>query len=79
MEKNLCVVCEYGWIIVGVEDGTDEEYLFMKNASVVRNWTNGRGIGAIAKPEYKDEYQLDPIGDGNIRSSKVLFEIPCEW
>ena len=34
MEKNLCVVCEYGWIIVGVEDGTDEEYLFMKNASV---------------------------------------------
>ena len=46
MGKNFCVVCEYGWIIVGVEDGTDE---------------------------------LDPIGDVNIRISKVLFEIPCEW
>jgi hypothetical protein len=28
--------------------------------SVVREWHNGKGIGSIAKTEYKDEYTLDP-------------------
>lgn len=40
---------------------------------------DGRGIGGIAKAEYKDEYILDPIGNVEIRQNKVLFEILCEW
>ena len=76
---NKCVVCEYGWIIAGEEKERDEDVIFLSNASVVRSWNNGKGIGAIAKQENKDEYTLDPIGDVNIRTSKVLFEIPCEW
>lgn len=88
-KKNTCFVCEYGWIIVGKFKSlsfkdletkvVSGQTIYLEDAAVVRNWNNGRGIGGIAKSEFKDEYRLDPIGDVNIRSSKVLFEIPCEW
>lgn len=77
--KNRCFVCESGWIIIGKETARDINSVTLKEASVVRCWSNGRGIGGIAKTEYKGEYTLDAIGDVVIRLSKVLFEIPCEW
>ena len=77
--ENLCVVCEYGWIIKGAKVGVANGTLILKDASVVRRWYNGKGIGGIAKKENKDEYTLDPIGDVNIMQSKILFLIPCEW
>ena len=77
---NICVVCENGWIIKGESDIKSNDYdLILHNASVVRCWNNGKGIGGIAKAENKDEYILDPIGDVIIKQSKVLFIIPCEW
>jgi len=77
---NVCVVCEYGWIIKGLRDAeSDMDALILHDASVVRRWTNGKGIGGIAKEANKDEYTLDYIGDVTIRQSKVIFEIPCEW
>ena len=77
--KNTCYVCEYGWIIIGQETGRTDHEITVSDASVVRRWTNGKGIGGIAKTENKDEYTLDAIGDVRIRTAKVLFEIPCEW
>ena len=77
--KNTCFVCEYGWIVIGKETGRDGEKINLSDASIVRKWTNGKGIGGIAKAENKNEYSLDAIGDVVIRSSKILFEIPCEW
>lgn len=79
MKNSICIVIEHGWIIKGVEVKSTKEKLVLKDASVVRRWSNGKGIGGIAKAENKDEYTLDPIGDVEIRQSKVLFEIPCEW
>ena len=76
---NKCYVCEYGWIVIGKETGRTEEQVILSEASVVRRWTNGKGIGGIAKAESKNEYTLDALGDVIIRLSKVLFEIPCEW
>lgn len=76
---NTCYVCEYGWIVIGKEVARTENQITLINASVVRKWTNGKGIGGIAKAANKGEYVLDAIGDVLIRSSKVLFEIPCEW
>ncbi len=77
---NVCIVCEYGWIIKGTRSKeTDSEVVVLNDASVVRRWTNGKGIGGIAKAENKDEYTLDPIGDVWVRQNKILFEIPCEW
>ena len=76
---NVCVIIEYGWIIVGKKDVSGADIICLTDASVVRCWDNGRGIGGIAKKEYKDEYTLDFIGDVHIHEKKVLFEIPCEW
>jgi len=72
-------VCEYGWILIGKETNRTAEDITLADASVVRKWSNGKGIGGIAKAENKDEYVLDAIGDVVIRLGKVLFEIPCEW
>jgi len=76
---NTCYVCEYGWIVIGKETERTENQIIVSNASVVRRWDNGKGIGGIAKAENKDEYTLDVIGDVAIMMGKVLFEIPCEW
>lgn len=76
---NTCFVCEYGWILIGKVAERTPETITLTDASVVRRWNNGKGIGGIAKAENKDEYTLDAIGDVVIRLGKVLFEIPCEW
>ena len=76
---NTCYVCEYGWVIIGKETERTADSVKLVEASVVRRWANGKGIGGIAKETNKDEYTLDAIGDVVIRTSKVLFEIPCEW
>lgn len=76
---NMCVICEYGWIIKGELSITTTDKMVLHNAAVVRSWDNGKGIGGISKRENKDEYQMDPIGDVYIRQNKILFEIPCEW
>lgn len=76
---NTCFVIESGWIIVGKKDVSGAGVICLKDASVVRRWNNGLGIGGIAKADNKGDYTLDAIGDVHIRESKVLFEIPCEW
>ena len=78
--KSIIVVCEYGWIICGVEasDYSDVS-LNLQSASVVRSWRNGKGIGGLAKTENRGEYTLDPIGEVMIQRDKILFTIPCEW
>ncbi len=76
---NTCYVCEYGWIVIGKETERTENQIIVSNASVVRTWNNGKGIGGIAKAENKNEYTLDFIGNVAIMIGKVLFEIPCEW
>lgn len=76
---NTCFVCEYGWIVIGKETERYDDCVMLTDASVVRKWSNGKGIGGIAKSENREEYTLDTIGDVVIRLNKVLFEIPCEW
>ena len=77
--NHVVIVCEYGWIICGIVDKREDDVITLSDGSVVRKWINGKGIGAIAQADSKDEYTLDPIGKVEIRQSKVLFEIPCEW
>ena len=76
---NTCFVCEYGWIVIGKETERTTDQITLSEASVVRRWSNGKGIGGIAKKANKSEYVLDAIGDVVIYANKVLFEIPCEW
>ena len=76
---KVCYVIESGWILIGNKIATGDETIRLNNASVVRKWSNGLGIGGIAKAEHKDEYILDAVGDVEIFKAKVLFEIVCEW
>lgn len=77
--NNVIVVCEYGWVLCGEKKTSDTNKLVLENASVVRKWNNGRGIGGLAKAEYKAEYMLDHIGGVEVQVGKILFTIPCEW
>jgi len=77
--SNTIVVCENGWILVGMIMNENPQTIQVTKAQVVRKWTNGRGIGGLVKNEYKSEYTLDPIGEVSINKSKILFTIPCEW
>lgn len=77
--NNTIVVIEAGWIMVGEMTNPSTQTTLLKNASVVRRWNNGKGIGGLAKAENKHEYILDPVGSVSIQTSKILFEIPCEW
>lgn len=77
--KNTIVVIESGWIMVGEMTNPSTQTTLLKNASVVRRWTNGKGIGGLAIEKNKGEYTLDPVGSVSIQTSKILFEIPCEW
>jgi hypothetical protein len=77
--NNTIVVCEYGWILVGKMENSSAQTTLLKEASVVRRWSNGKGIGGLAKAENKNEYTLDKVGTVSIQTSKILFEIPCEW
>ena len=77
--KNTIVVIESGWIMVGEMTNPSTQTTLLKNASVVRRWNNGKGIGGLAKAENKYEYTLDPVGSVSIQTTKILFEIPCEW
>ena len=76
---NVCIVCDRGWIIKGKILERNRKDLILKEASVVRTWHNGKGIGGIAKESNKDEYTLDYIGDVSIKQDKIIFTIPCEW
>ena len=77
--NNVIVVCEYGWILCGEKKTADTKKLVLENASVVRRWNNGKGIGGLAIEKNKHEYTLDPVGSVSIQTSKILFEIPCAW
>ena len=38
-----------------------------------------RGIGGLAKEEYKSEYTLDEVGNVEVYKNKVIYTIDCEW
>lgn len=77
--SHMCYVVQNGWIFEGEVVEENERFITLVNASVVRSWSNGRGIGGLANPEFKKEYTLDYIGDMQLIAEKVLFQFPLEW
>ena len=79
---NKIVIAPNGFIFVGeqIECKTDFEAVTLTNAYVVRKWDNGKGIGGLAKAEYKDEYELDACyGAITIPLGSVDAIIDCQW
>ena len=72
--KHEIFVIDNQWILAGIPDGDK-----LTDASVVRRWSNGKGIGALAKKEFRGEYTLDFIGDVTLRPARVVFSVPCDW
>lgn len=76
---KTCYVVESGWIFVGDKNSETDGLVYLQNGAIVRSWSNGLGIGGIASTAHNKDYVFDLIGNVNIRSSKILFEIPCGW
>lgn len=76
--EHICVIADRGWIFEGYHV-PNEENCKLTNANVVRRWDNGRGIGGLVNPDYKDEYTLDYIGDIEILYRAVIAIIPLRW
>lgn len=77
---HVCVIADRGWIFEGhIDPEHDGNGIALTGASVVRKWSNGRGIGGLANAEYKDEYTLDYIGDIAVYEHAVLAVIPLRW
>lgn len=79
MDEHICIIVDNGWILEGKVLSRDNGTIRMEGAHVVRRWSNGRGIGALADPKHKSEYTLDPIGDVSVYVSRALFEFPLNW
>ena len=62
--KHICVIAANGWVFEGY---------------VVRKWENGLGLGAIADPEHKDDYTLDPMKDVYVYADKTIAIIALRW
>lgn len=74
--EHVCVIADRGWIFEGyMQDG---EGFRLTGAHVVRKWSNGLGIGGIAKAEHKDGYVLDEVGCIEVSSRAVIAVIPIE-
>lgn len=74
---HVCVIATNGWIFEGRAVERDERSILLADASVVRRWDNGLGIGALAKAEHKDDYTLDACG--TVRVHAVVAEIALGW
>lgn len=78
--EHVCVICTNGWIFEGYDtDLDDDAQTELADAHVVRKWSNGRGIGGLARPEYKDEYTLDECGTIRIREQAIISRIVLGW
>lgn len=77
---HVVVIAQRGWIFEGYKDTSATDKIRLLNANVVRSWSNGRGIGGLAKKEYKSEYKLDSVGTVEFASEGVIATINIiEW
>ena len=76
---HVIVIAQRGWIFEGCRDKSITDKIRLINANVVRSWTNGRGIGGLAKEVHKDEYTLDHVGIIEIPPQAIIGIINIEW
>ena len=76
---HIIVIAQRGWIFEGYKDKSITDKIRLLNANVVRSWSNGRGIGGLAKKEYKDDYKLDPVGVVEFANEGVIAVVGVDW
>lgn len=75
--EHICVIATNGWIFEGYADDPNASNITLRNASVVRKWSNGKGIGGIAKEENSGDYTLDWCGTVCIH--RIVAVVGIEW
>lgn len=76
---HIIVIAQRGWIFEGYKNKEIKDKIQLNNANNVRCWSNGRGIGGLAKEKYKDEYTLDYVGTIEFANEGIIAIINCEW
>ena len=77
---NKIVIVPNGWIFVGRVIDSTPDRIILTDASVVRKWSNGKGIGALAAVEHKSDYTLDQCyGDVTVPQKSINAVIDCQW
>ena len=76
---HVIVIAQRGWIFIGYKDTSVKDKLKLNNASVVRSWSNGRGIGGLCKKEYKSEYKLDAVGTVEFANEGIIATLNVEY
>lgn len=76
---HVCVIADRGWIFEGQRVSCKDGGVRLVDAHVVRKWSNGKGIGGLADPKYKNDYTLDEVGQIEIAARAVIAIIPLRW
>ena len=70
---HIIVIAQRGWIFEGYKDKSVKDKIQLLNANVVRSWSNGKGIGGLAKSP--TGYTLDPVGTVSFPNEGVIATI----
>ena len=82
---HVVVIADRGWIYEGLISGEfDASTLGTKpiklvESSVVRSWSNHKGIGGIVKEANKADYALDAVGTVVLAAGSYIAVVPLEW
>lgn len=77
---HIIVIAQRGWIFEGHKDKSVTDKIQLLNASVVRSWSNGKGIGGLCNKDNKSDYKLDSVGTISFPNEGVIAVIDVtEW
>jgi hypothetical protein len=77
---HIIVIAQRGWIFEGYRDKSITEKIQLLNASVVRSWANGKGIGGLCSKNSKSDYKLDTVGTVSFPNEGVIAVLEItEW
>lgn len=77
---HIIVIAQRGWIFEGHRDKKVKDKIQLLNASVVRSWSNGKGIGGLTVKSNKADYKLDPVGTVSFPNEGVIATLDItEW
>lgn len=77
---HIIVIAQRGWIFEGHRDKKVKDKIQLLNASVVRSWSNGKGIGGLTVKSNKSDYKLDPVGTVSFPNEGVIATLDItEW
>lgn len=77
---HIIVIAQRGWIFEGHKDNSVTDKIQLLNASVVRSWSNGKGIGGLCTKSSKSDYKLDAVGTVSFPNEGVIATLDItEW